>query len=195
MEKHKKRSHFQQRSCHFLFSTFGLKSYLSWYGRAPHEASPWWCYACLWALEWLPGGWLSAPPPNTRTHTEMSFKCWPHKTWSSHISHGASLSPVRVAEFSAPPSLTDARPSDAPPRPSDTSWAPPPRPPAPPPAAAAAPAALARTPPPVMLFPDGASPSVLSLMLCMKWSKSNCVSCYASLGGATFFLFICKLIT
>ncbi len=48
---------------------WGLKSYLSWYGRAPHAVLPWWCYACLWAPEWLPGGGLLSPPSNTHTHS------------------------------------------------------------------------------------------------------------------------------
>lgn len=101
---------------------YGLKSYLSWYGRAPHATLPWWCYACLWAPEWRPGGWLLSPPSNTHTHhtlvtDQISLKLTQHR----HISHDAFLSPAPVAEFSAPPSLTDAPPSGVLPPLSDTS--------------------------------------------------------------------------
>lgn len=85
------------------------------------------------------------------------------------------LSPVPVAESSAPPSLSGAPPSGVLPPLSDTSSAPPPPQPAPPPAAAAAPAAHVQTPPPALSSPDGVSPIALSWMLCVKQMLLECL--------------------
>lgn len=111
----------------------------------------------------------------------------------THISHSASLSlsPVLVAESSAPPSLTDAPSAGVLPPQCDTSWAPPPQQPAPPPAAAAAPAVLVQTPPPAPSSPDGVSPTALSWRLCTTQSVDD----VTALQSAEYSKFGCIFMT
>lgn len=147
--------------------------YLSWCERVPRAASPWWCCACLWAPEWLPGGWLSAPPPDTHKRTVVwALGDLPSNVKQQHLA-ARLLSPAPAAALAAPPSRRGAPPSGARPRPGDTCGCSPPRRPARPPAAAAAPAALARRPFPAPPSPGGVAPTV---PCCSLRKAATCVS-------------------